>query len=61
MKRFNKEMLNSKNAFINKVQTPLEIHIYLMFFKQTLNDDEVCQVRVNSRNFGFTQTWKNNT
>ena len=25
---------------------------------QTLNIDEVCQVRVNSRNFGFTQTWK---
>ena len=26
-----------------------------------LNVDEVCQVRVNSRNFGFTQAWENNT
>ena len=28
---------------------------------QTLNVNEVCQVRVNSRNFGFTQAWENNT
>ena len=28
---------------------------------QTLNVDEVGQVRVNSRNLGFTQTWENNT
>ena len=28
---------------------------------QTLNVNEVCQVRVNSRNLGFTQTWENNT
>ena len=28
---------------------------------QTLNIDEFCQVRVNSSNFGFTQTWENNT
>ena len=28
---------------------------------QTLNIKEVCQVRVNCRNFGFTQTWENNT
>ena len=28
---------------------------------QTFNIGEVCQVRVNSRNFGFTQTWENNT
>ena len=28
---------------------------------QTLNVDEVCQIRVNSRNLGFTQTWENNT
>ena len=28
---------------------------------QTLNLDEICQVRVNSRNFGFTQTCENNT
>ena len=27
----------------------------------TLSVDEVCQVRVNSRNFGFPQTWENNT
>ena len=27
---------------------------------QTLNVDQVCQVRVNTRNFGFTQTWENN-
>ena len=26
-----------------------------------LSVDEVCQVRVNSRDFGFTQTWENNT
>ena len=30
-------------------------------FVQTLNVNEVCQVRVNSRNLGFTQTWENNT
>ena len=28
---------------------------------QTLNLDEVCHVRVNSRNSEFTQTWENNT
>ena len=28
---------------------------------QTLNVNEVCQVRVNSRNLGFTQTCENNT
>ena len=28
---------------------------------QMLSVYEVCQVRVNSRNFGFTQTWENNT
>ena len=28
---------------------------------QTLNVDEVCQISVNSRNLGFTQTWENNT
>ena len=28
---------------------------------QTLNVDEVCQLRVNSRNFDFMQTWGNNT
>ena len=28
---------------------------------QTLNVNEACQVRVNSRNLGFTQTWENNT
>ena len=28
---------------------------------QTLNVNEVCHVRVNSRNLGFTQTWENNT
>ena len=28
---------------------------------QTLNADRFCQVGVNSRNFGFIQTWWNNT
>ena len=28
---------------------------------QTLNADKFCQVGVNSRNFGFVQTWWNNT
>ena len=28
---------------------------------QALNVDEVCQLRVNNRNFGFTQTWGNDT
>ena len=28
---------------------------------QTFDVNEVCQVRVNSRNFGFTQTWENHT
>ena len=28
---------------------------------QTLNVNEVCQVRVNSRILGFSQTWENNT
>ena len=28
---------------------------------QTLNVGEVCRLRVNSRNFGFTQTGENNT
>ena len=28
---------------------------------QTLNVDEVSQIRVNSRKFGLTQTWENNT
>ena len=28
---------------------------------QTLDVNEFCQVRVNSRNLGFTQTWENNT
>ena len=28
---------------------------------QLLNVNEVCQVRVNSRNLGFTQTCENNT
>ena len=27
---------------------------------QTLNVNEVCRVRVNSRNLSFTQTWENN-
>ena len=30
-------------------------------FMQTLNVNKVCQVWVNSRNLGFTQTWENNT
>ena len=30
-------------------------------FMQTLNVNDVSQVRVNSRNLGFTQTWENNT
>ena len=30
-------------------------------FIQTLNVNKVCQVWVNSRNLGFTQTWENNT
>ena len=28
---------------------------------QTLKVNDVSQVRVNGRNFGFTQTWENNT
>ena len=28
---------------------------------QALNVEEVCQVRVNGKNCGFTQTWGNNT
>ena len=28
---------------------------------QTVNINDVCQVRVNSRNLGFIQTWENNT
>ena len=28
---------------------------------QTLNVNEVCQVRGNSRNLGLIQTWENNT
>ena len=39
----------------------LETHNSFNFFMQTLNVDEVCQVRVNRRNFGFIQTWGNNT
>ena len=27
---------------------------------QKLYVSEVCQIRVNSRNLGFTQTWENN-
>ena len=53
MKHFNKEMRNSNNVF--------EIHNSFNVFMQTLNVDEVCQVRVKSRNFNFTQTLKNNT
>ena len=37
----------------------LEINNSFDVFIHTLSVDEVCQVRVNSRNFGFTQTWKN--
>ena len=39
----------------------LEIHNSLNLFMQTLNVNEVCWVRVNSRNLGLTQTWENNT
>ena len=28
---------------------------------QTLNVNEVCHVRVNSRNLGFAKAWENNT
>ena len=53
MKHFNKEMWNSNNVF--------EIHNSFNVFNQTLKVDEVCQVRVNSRKFDFTQTLKINT
>ena len=39
----------------------LEIHNSFNIFMQTLNVNDVSQVRVNSRNLGFTQTWENNT
>ena len=39
----------------------LEIHNSFNVFVQTLNVNQVCQVRVNSGNLGFTQTWENNT
>ena len=38
-----------------------ELHNSFNVFMQTLNVDEVFQVRVNSRMFNFTQTWENNT
>ena len=38
----------------------LKIHKSFNVLMQTLNVNEVCQVRVNSRNFSFTQTWENN-
>ena len=38
-----------------------ELHNSFNVFMQTLNVDEVFQVRVNSRIFSFTQTWENNT
>ena len=38
----------------------LEIHNSFNVIMQTLNVNEVCQVRVNSRNLSFTQTWENN-
>ena len=63
MKRFNKEMQNSDYVFVNKPYrlTFLEIQNSFNVFMRTLNANEVCQVRVNSRNLGFTQTWENNT
>ena len=39
----------------------LEKHNLFDVFMQMLNVNEVSQVRVNSRNLGFTQTWENNT
>ena len=39
----------------------LEIHNSFNVFIQTVNVNDVSQVRVNSRNLGFTQTWENNT
>ena len=37
------------------------MHNSFNVFMKTLNVNEVCQVRVNSRNLGFIQTWENNT
>ena len=53
MKHFSKEMRNSNNVFV-------KIHNSFNVFIHTLSVDEVCQIRVNSRNFGFTQTWEIN-
>ena len=39
----------------------LEIHDWFNVFMRTLNVNEVCQVRVNSRNLDFSKTWENNT
>ena len=39
----------------------LEIYNSFNIFMQTLKMNDVSQVRVNSRNLGFTETWENNT
>ena len=39
----------------------LEIQNSFDVFMQTLNVNDVSQIRVNSRNLGFTQTWENKT
>ena len=63
MKRFNKEIQNSDYVFVNKPYrlTLLEIQNSFNVFMRTLNVNEICQVRVKSRNLGVTQTWENNT
>ena len=54
-------MWNSNNVFVNKVQLNLVRNTSFICFHENVNVDKVCQVRVNSRNFGFTQIWENNT
>ena len=53
-----KEKWQQESICKQSINSVRNTYSYFNIFMQTLNVDQVCQVRVNSRSFGFTQTWK---